>query len=176
MRIPITLTELPRSKNPYTASQIFASQALDSARLTPASSSFPLDCSHESPQFTRLLSMKILQSRMKTVHTFVRKVSLPLSRGPVRDPTKVPLSCSPPSSHRRVPFPILCSHESSQSSAGLERGGGKGREGKERQGDGDGVLCAALFSLFSLPYQALRCAKNLYYTCCIPFLRIFKKF
>ncbi|CAN5968904.1 unnamed protein product [Sphagnum jensenii] len=33
---------------------------------------------------------------MKTVHTFVRKVSLPLSRGPVRDPTKVPLSCSPP--------------------------------------------------------------------------------
>jgi hypothetical protein len=76
MRIPLTLTELLRSKNPYTASQIVASQALDSARLTPASSSFPLDCSHESPQFTRLLSMKMIQSRMKNVHTFARKVSL----------------------------------------------------------------------------------------------------
>jgi hypothetical protein len=151
MRIPLTLTELPRSKNPYTASQIVASQTLDSARLTLASSSFPLDCSHESPQFTRLLSMKMLQSRMKTVHTFVRKVSLPLSLGPVRDPTKVPLCCSPKkSSQRRVPFPTLCSHESSQSSAGLERGGAKGRKGETS--DGDGVFCAALFSLFSLPY------------------------
>ncbi len=175
MRIPLTLTELPRSKNPYNASQIVASQALDSARLTPASSSFPLDCSHESPQFTRRLSMKILQSRMKTVHTFVRKVSLPLSLGPVRDRTKVPLSCSPP----KVP-----KDEYRSQSCVLTRvrnpvqGWSEevGREGKEGQGDGDGVLCAALVSLFSLPYQALRCSKNLYFTCCIPVLRIFKKF
>lgn len=130
MRIPLALKELPRSKNPYTASQIVASQALDSVRLTPASSSFPLDCSHESPQFTRLLSMKILQSRMKTVHTFVRKVSWPLHPGPVRDPTKVPLCCSPKKSpkKRTVPNPVFSREFAIQCRAGARRW-----EGKERR-------------------------------------------
>lgn len=99
--------------------------------------------------------MKILQSRMKTVHTFVRKVSLPLSRGPVRDPTKVPLSCSPqvPKDEYRSQSCVLTRVRNPVQGWSEE----VGREGKGRRDKAMAMASSALLFSPCFPYPTKLC-------------------
>jgi len=65
-----------------------------------------------------------------------------------RFPCVVPQKKFPKTS--TVPNPVFSREFAIQCRAGARRWEGKGRKGETS--DGDGVFCAALFSLFSLPY------------------------